>query len=313
MNNNQKPNRLKNKFLFLIFCALFSITNQINAQNFELAGIGSVTYPKSGLKSNDNPAEFSFQEYGAFINIPYKLKNEKTVIVNGLGYGRVESKGFDLPYLNYNTKRNNLNAIYYQLVFAHKLNTDWRLIIGLRPTLASDFKKNLGFQDLVFQGMGFALKQVNADFSIGGGVAYTMRFGKPFAVPVLPINYKKGKHEITAILPVKSSYKYYPGKKEKLSIGIKHFINGALFNISTSDMELQDSPELEKISYSRFNLGVAINYDITKSLRFEIFGGTSARRQYHLIDVSNNTHKFDLKNTPFFQFGIVLLPQKKKG
>lgn len=301
----------KSSYFVLIISVIFMAT--LNAQDFEFAGIGSVTYPKSGLKSNDNPAEFSFQEYGAFINMPYKLKNEKTIIINGLGYGREEIKGSDLPYLNYNMNRENLNAIYYQLVFAHRLNTDWRLIVGLKPTLASDFKKNLSFQDLVFQGMGFALKQVNERFSIGGGVAYTMRFGKPFAVPVLPINYKKGKHDITAMLPVKSSYKYYLGKKEKLSIGIKHVINGAQFSISNSDMDLQDVPEIDKISYSRFNLGAAINYDITQSLRFEIYGGTSARRQYHLIDVLSNTHKFDLNNTPFLQFGVVLLPQKKKG
>jgi hypothetical protein len=301
------------KSLCLVFVISFSFVVKLNAQNFEFAGISSVTYPKTKLKDSESPAEFSFQEYGAFINIPFKLKNEKTFIINGLGYGRVESKGSDLPYFNYNIKRENLNAIYYQLAFAHKLKADWTLIIGLRPTLASDFKTSISFDDFVFQGIGFALKQVNERFSIGAGVAYTMRFGKPFAVPILPINYKKGKHDITAMLPVKSSYKYYLGKKEKLSIGIKHVIYGALFNISTSDMELQDVPEIDKISYSRFNLGVAINYDITKSLRFEIYGGTSARRQYHLIDVLSNTHKFDLKNTPFFQLGIVLLPQKKKG
>lgn len=297
-------------FVF-VFTFIFMAT--IDAQEFEFAGISLVSYPKSGLKSNDNPAEFSFQEYGAFINMPYKLKNKKTIIINGLGYGRVEIKGSDLPYLNYNVNRENLNAVYYQLVIAHKLNTDWRLIVGLKPTLASDFNKNLSFEDFVFQGMGFALKQVNERFSIGVGVAYTMRFGEPFAVPLLPINYKKGKHNIKAMLPVKSSYNYYLGNKEKLSIGIKYAINGALFNISTSDMELQDVPEIDKITYSRFNFGAVINYNITKSLQFEIYGGTSARRQYHLIDVLSNTHKFDLNNTPFFQFGVVLLPQKKKG
>ena len=156
------------------------------------------------------------------------------------------------------------------------------------------------------------MKQVNEEFSIGGGLAYTMRFGKPFAVPVLPLNYKKGKHSISALLPIKSTYNYNLGKKEKVSIGVKHLVNGAQFNITAPNTANYDIPEVDKISYTRTNIGAVLNYDITKFLHFQVYGGASIRRQYELIDVSQKTHKFDLTESPFIQFGISVLPPKKK-
>ena len=285
---------------------------QAFAQDIEIAGISSVTYPKSGLKGAGNNADYSFQEYGTFINIPYKLKNKKTILVNGLGYGWVGNSGSDLSFVEAGKNKKQLHAIYYQLMFAHKLNEDWNLLISLRPTLASDFEHSLSTDDFVLQGIGFALKKVNEHFSIGGGIAYTMRFGKPFAVPVLPLNYKKGKHTISTLLPIKSAYNYSLGKKEKISVGVKHVVNGAQFNITAPNFNKSDVPDIDKIGYTRANIGAAINYDITKFLRFEVYGGASIRRQYELFDTSNRTHKFELNETPFIQFGITLVPPKKK-
>ena len=123
----------------------------------------------------------------ALVSFPYKFKNDKTVLINGLGYGWVESSG--LGELRNQTYQNTeqLHAFYYQLMLFHKLKADWSLLINLKPTLASDFEETLGTVDFVLQGIGIAIKQVNEKFSIGGGLAYTMRFGKPFVVPVLPL------------------------------------------------------------------------------------------------------------------------------
>ena len=197
-------------------------------------------------------------------------------------------------------------------MFAHQLNNSWRLLINLRPTLASDFEHSLSADDFVLQGIGFALKKVNEHFSIGGGIAYTMRFGKPFAVPVLPLNYKKGKHNISALLPIKLTYKYSLDNKEKLSVGFKHKVNGAQFNITAPNIEIYDVPEIDKISYTRANIGATINYNITKFVQLELYGGASVRRQYNLLDKSNKTHEFNFKEAPFVQFGITLVPPKKK-
>lgn len=294
----------------IIIAILYGV--QAFAQDIEIAGISSVFYPNTGLKGSDNSAEVSFQEYGAFINIPYKFKNKKTVLVNGLGYGWIESSSSGLSFLETGKNKEQLQAIYYQLMFAHQLNNSWRLLINLRPTLASDFEHSLSADDFVLQGIGFALKKVNEHFSIGGGIAYTMRFGKPFAVPVLPLNYKKGKHNISALLPIKLTYKYSLDNKEKLSVGLKHIVNGAQFNIATPKIEKYHIPEIDKISYTRANIGATINYNITKFVQLELYGGASVRRQYNLLDKSNKTHEFNFKEAPFVQFGITLVPPKKK-
>lgn len=88
-------------------------------------------------------------------------------------------------------------------------------------------------------------------------------------------------------------------------------VSGAQFNITTPNVEKKDVPEIDKIRYTRANIGAAIDYNLTKFLRFEVCGGASVRRQYYLMDKSNNTHEFNLKETPFIQFGVTIVPPKK--
>ncbi len=86
-----------------------------------------------------------------------------------------------------------MHAFYYQLMLFHKLKADWSLLINLKSTIASDFEERLSGDDFVLQGAGIAIKKMNEHFRVGGGFAYTIRFGKPKAVPVLSLNYKKRK------------------------------------------------------------------------------------------------------------------------
>ena len=85
IQNNKKPG------FVLGFILLFLLRS--NAQDFDLAGITSVTYPNSAIKGANQNAEFSFQEFGVVLNIPYKFNNNKTVLVNGISYGWIESSG----------------------------------------------------------------------------------------------------------------------------------------------------------------------------------------------------------------------------
>lgn len=180
----------KKSVFVLGFIFLFMLKS--NAQDFDLAGISSVTYPKSGIKGSNQKAEFSFQEFGALVNIPYKFKNGKTILVNGVGYAWIESSGAELSFFDSDKNKEQLHAIYYQLMLVHKMKNNWRLLVSLRPTIASDFDEALSTNDFVMQGVGFAMKQVNEKFSIGGGLAYTMRFGKPFAFLYYLCNIKRG-------------------------------------------------------------------------------------------------------------------------
>ena len=155
---------------------------------------------------------------------------------------------------------------------------------------------------------------INEDFRIGGGFAYTARFGKPFIVPILPLNYEKDKHSINMVFPIESKYTYSVGTNEKLKVGFKQSLNGAQFNITTSIPTDIYIAQLDKIRYTRVNVGGTVEYQITKLVQFEIYVGTSTRRRYNLLDSSGKTYQFDLNESPFLNFGLtVVLPKPKKN
>ena len=125
------------------------------------------------------------------------------------------------------------------------------------------------------------------------------------------MNYKKGKHSIEALLPVKSTYKYTVDKNERLNIGMRHVANGGEFNLSAPGNNNLNS--IDKIRYTRVNLGVGIDYNITKMINIDLFAGVSMRRQYDLNDTFDELYEFDLEESPFIQLGITLTPPKKKN
>jgi len=284
-------------FFFVIFLKVSY------AQDFKLAGIKYANYPTSEIKKDSGNQEISFQEFGAFVNFPKKLKNNKTVLVNGFGYGFVEAS-LDNPLFLSNEKK--LQTLYYQLTLLHQWNEKWNFIVNLKPTLASDFEGKLSSDDFVFQGAVTATRKFSSTFKIGGGLAYSARFGSPQLIPLVNFHYKNNKHEVNALLPINAKYTYSLLPSEKLELGIKYNLNGGNFNVHSADNTI------DKINYSRANFGVLANYQLTKILRLEAFGGLSAGRKYSLIDTDDTTYDFDSKSAPFFSVGIVLIPPKRK-
>ena len=275
------------------------------AQDFKLAGIKYANYPKSEIKNDSGNQEISFQEFGAFVNFPKKLKNDKTVLVNGFGYGFVEAS-FDNPLFWFDDNNKKLQMFYYQITLLHQWNEKWNLLVNLKPTLASDFEAKLSSDDFIFQGAVTATRKLSSTFKIGGGLAYGARLGSPRLIPLVNLQYKKNRHEINALFPINANYTYSLLPSNKLELGVKYNLNGGNFNVYSEDNSI------DEINYSRVNFGVLSNYQLTKILRLEAFGGLSAGRKYSLIDTDDTTYDVDSESAPFFSVGIVLVPPKRK-
>jgi hypothetical protein len=297
------------KVVLVAIILIFQV-GKTNAQDFQLAGLSFAAYPRTSVNDVSQEVEFSFLEYGAFINIPVQLKNEKTIIINGLEYGLVQNTGYGLPGSGSNESKDLLHLIKYNFKLFHKLNDKWDLLLMLSPTLASDFENKLVGDDFVLQAAAVGIINLNNHFSLGGGLSYTMRFGELLFIPLFSLNYKKAKHSIDALIPIKVVYNYAIGSKERFKIGLKYLINGAQFNTSNTDE--YNAPEIDKIIYSRINVGGNIQYSLFKNIQLMAFFGGSFRRHYRLIDVSNNSYNSDLKNVPFIQVGITFTPPNIK-
>nr|WP_256367564.1 DUF6268 family outer membrane beta-barrel protein [Lentimicrobium sp. S6] len=271
-----------------------------------MAGFKYAHYPKSQMKDVSGNQETSFNEYGFFINVPTILKKDNTIMVNGLGYGQVQASMYNYPTINTDVLRKKLEVVYYQFSLIHKWNDKWMLAISLKPTLSSDFEDKLSVDDFVFQGGAFITRKFNDKLKIGAGVVNSTRWGSPIVVPTINIHYKHNRHTINAILPISAKYTYSFLPSKKLNLGLGYGRNGADFNVYDSNF-----PELDKINYSRANVGMIGNYQLTKILRFEISGGISTGRTYRLVDQNQNLHNFDSKAAPYLNLGIVLVPPKK--
>lgn len=294
--------------LVIISYVLVVFAGNSYAQDFQLAGTHFLMYPSSGVKESPKETEFSFKEYGAFINIPFLLKNKNTAIISGIGYGTVKVSGENLPMDDYDQLEEQLHAVYLQLGMSQKLKNNWRFTTIMRPTIASDFEDKRSSDDFILQGTAFAVKNINDHFSMGGGLAYTTRFGKPIAIPVLPLKYKIHRHTISMLFPIRSGYSYSFGKNENLKIGFKQNVNGAQFNLTTSIPSEYDASQINKVRYTRINLGGNINYQLGKFIQCEIHGGTTVRKKYTIQDISSETYQFDLEKSLFLRFGLLIVP-----
>lgn len=278
--------------------------NYTNAQDFKLANFKYANYPSSEIKNDSGSQEISFQEFGVFINFPKQLKNHKTILVNGFGYGFVEAS-LDNDLVQFRESDKKLQQFYYQLMLLHQLNEEWNIVLNLNPTLASDFRAKLSSDDFIFQGAITATRKFNTKFKLGGGLAYSARLGSPQFIPLVNLHYKNNKHEINALLPIKAKYTYSLLPSDKLDFGVKYNLSGANFNVHSIDNNI------DKINYSRANFGVVTQYQLTNMLRLEAFGGLSAGRTYGIIDSDNTTYDFDSESAPFFSIGIALAPPKR--
>lgn len=299
----ERLGNMKSSTIILVMLFL----NNVYAQDFKLAGIHYAHYPNTAIKDVSGNQETSFHEFGAFLNFPKKFKNEKTVLLNGVGYGLVEATMYNFPSLQTSEYQKKLQLFYYQLRLVHKWNEKWALLFNLKPTVASDFEQNLSSNDFIIQGAVIATRTINDKLKIGAGAVETAKFGYPRVFPIVSLNYKSDSHRFNTLLPFNLRYTYSLLHDQKLKIGVGYERNGANFNIYSPNIT-----EVDKINYSRQNIGVLAKYELAKFIRIEAFGGTSSGRIYRVVDVDGKVHEFDSKPSPFFSLGMVLIPLKRK-
>ncbi len=285
-------------------CVLLFVTN-VNGQDFKLGGLKYAYYPQSEIKKGNNGEKTSFNEFGFLINIPKKLKNDSTILINGIGYGSVNATMYNFLGAPSNKYDKKMEVFYYQATLLHQWKKDWTFVVNLQPTLASDFEEKLSIDDFVLQGAVLVTKKMNDKIKLGGGIAHSTRWGSPIVVPTFSFFYKNKKHTVNALLPASCVYTYSMLPKNNLKLGVKFITNGANFNISS------DFSKINKLNYSRANIGLIAMYQPRKIFRFELHTGISTNRIYRLVDDNLNVTTFDSKAEPFINIGFsIVLPQR---
>jgi hypothetical protein len=285
--------------LFQSFCGL-------SAQNFQLAGLNFSQFSKSEVKNSPSNQQVKFQEINFFLKIPVKFKNNKTILMNTFRYGMVSATAFDSPLFSDSEFNKNLHSVAYSPILIHKISEKWMLAGTITPTLASDFGEKLSGDDLLFQGMLLALAKPNDKITTGGGVVYTTQLGAPRFLPLAQFRFYDGRHFLNIFLPTSINYSYAIGEAKKWRVGVRAATNGGNFNVDNRDFTEIIPNSINKLLYSRVNLGPVINCQLTDKILMEASGGVSAGRKYKFEDASKNYFNYNSENSPFFNIGIFL-------
>jgi hypothetical protein len=66
-----------------------------------------------------------------------------------------------------------------------------------------------------------------------------------------------------------------------------------------------------KTLYSRVNMGVVVDFQITKTILLEAYGGISAARKYRFEDASKQFFNYNSNTGGFFSIGVIFTPSSK--
>lgn len=291
--------------LVLIFILSF-VTSMVQSQEFKLAGFSWGYYPSSPVKESQFNQEVQLNEYEVFFNLPKKLKNNKTIFINGLSYAAVAPKADNDSLQNIDGL--NLQVLGYKFMSIHKMRASWSGVIVINPALASAFNGPLEEDDFIFSTALYAFNKKSDRFTYGFGLARSFRFGNPIFLPIFKTTAKLKKHNIDLFFPQHLKYEYHLGK---LEIGLSMRVNGSLFN--TNYLNVGSADVVDKIAYSRILLGPTVEYKIGRMVKLSAQAGLAAARSMVLQNTMIDDIDLDVENGPFFGISInIIAPDKAR-
>ena len=277
------------------------------AQGLELAGFSFTRFPGAQVVDSPINQEIEVNEYNFFLNIPKPLKNEKTVIVNGLQNKLVTP--FAENDIAVGIDGENLHLIGYRLMVLHQLKNDWRLLALVNPALSSTFSTSLDSDDFLLNGTLQFIKQKTEKLSYGGGLLFTSRFGNPILLPTLQLTLKTEKSQFKMVLPRSISYERYFGD---FTAGLEASVDGSLYNVNYAiDTGGSLAEPVDKVGYTRVIVGPKLSYRIGEVLKLNASGGIAAVRRLELQSDFFENLTNEVEASTFLQLGISIVPPKK--
>jgi len=275
---------MRTRFLILFAVFLF-IKKNSNAQSendykpllkFPLVTINQTFYSNTNFDSDQNNVGAKLSEQrGAFL-FPIRTKNN-TIIINGLEFTNLRTEYWKSNIIE-NTQR-NFSSIAYCLGLVKPIgNKNWKGVLFLKPTLASDFKEKLSEDDFILQSSLLAIKRINQYSEFGIGLSFNTRFGQEMFIPMFHYVRKKHNWETYTVLPIYAS-QFFCFNKSK--IGVSYHLNGNFYNFHNT---ITSDRDLDKLSYTRMNIGPEFEQVLFNKISANIKTGVSVGKELKWIN-----------------------------
>jgi hypothetical protein len=258
----------------------------------ELADPDPGTFEESlGIRVATFSAEFSLA--------PVMYADGKTILVNTLSFHR-----FDLDYDNWDdvvggNRIENTQGIEYTLMVIRQLSEKWSLTAMINPGLYSDFQGDLSPNDFNLSSAFIFGRQYSENFSLGFGLAYTLKYGSAIPIPFVTMNWTNGSNlRVELFLPMMAELWYMPS--EKLELGLTAKVSGNQYHGDPSRYAGADP----QMSYSVVTAGPSVKYQFSKGFALRVDAGATLLRRFEFYDGDVKLNSLDLKESGFIRAGI---------
>ncbi|MEE8335866.1 MAG: DUF6268 family outer membrane beta-barrel protein [Candidatus Neomarinimicrobiota bacterium] len=292
--------------LFLILIFLFLLPGSLNAQQVIGLSTGYSFFPSVKI---DVPEEYIGGEKvqtrisTVGLAFPIAFKEGKILILNNLGYRRVDFEWENAPENTTASTLDRVISINYTMFMLDSLSEKWTMVAAITPGLASDFKADkVTSDDFTLQVIFGFIRKHSKNFQLGYGLAYMRDFGRPLPLPFIYFDWKKGeKLSAKGLVPVDMAlyYKLHP----KLDLGLAFRISGDRHHGDPDIYSGTDNPQLE---YSEGTLSPSLNIHLLPWLHLNLEGGYAPYRNFNFLDGDESAGDYDLEKTAYYRVNLIL-------
>ena len=248
-------------------------------------------------------SEVNTSRYRVILNMPFKLKGEKYLII-GSEYNYID---FD-PEREYpfdDSELEHLHVIDFNLGYIFKWNEDWRFVGILTPRLASNLVTTIGSKDFLINATATFWKERmdhEKPFRLVLGLTYNSTTGLPVPLPL--INYYRRFHpkwSFTLGIP-RSDFRYHLTNRNTFLMAL--FLDGYFVN-AQNDIILPDNDLGSAISLSALVGAFGYQFNLSKMASFYGFAGyTFLQNGILRDDKRNNVFTLNDQGSLYYKLGF---------
>lgn len=230
---------------------------------------------------------------------PVMYANGKTILMNKLAFRRLDSYYKNWNDLQGGNRIDNVQEIEYSFTVVRQLSEKWNLTAMVNHGLYSDFQGDLSRNDFNLSSAFILGRQYSERFSLGFGLAYTLKYGSAIPIPFVTMNWTNGsKLRVELLLPIMAEFWYLPS--EKLELGLTAKVSGNQYHGDPARYAGADP----KMSYSVVTAGPSVKYQMSKSIALRVDAGATLLRRFEFYDGDVKQNSLDLKESGFIRAGI---------
>ncbi|WP_430815504.1 DUF6268 family outer membrane beta-barrel protein [Carboxylicivirga sp. RSCT41] len=262
---------------------------------FPLLSIRYFNYSNSEFTASESKGDVYMEEFNTTFQFAFPIKKKKTYLINRVNLNRLSYR----VEIDDEINKEAFYAFGYTFGLTQVLKNRWRLVATVTPTLASDFKNEISSEDLIVQSAAILSKRSSPFFEYGFGAAFSTRFGRELLVPVLSLTYKNERWGTFMFLPAYIS-QYYHFDQSRVGFSLSTY--GNVYNYTP---DIKGDYELDKLGYSRINIGPEFRTRLWKDVHINVSTGITVRNRLESIN-GRGTREFDISTKEKFYFKVEL-------